>query len=272
MKILFLSICLDSMPFLPLIHAELRKLPPDIEWRWAVCEGVALAKHCTHWVANQSPRLSIDGTGEYLTALEGWEYRLDYFAKRQWNGKIEMVNHPLRLVDGNWGDEEFLLWQMDGDELWTAEQIVRCWRMFKEQPEKNSAFFWCRYFVGPDKVIITRDCFGNHPAYEWHRVWKIKPGMLFKTHEPPVIEGLKLNPFTHAETEAQGLVFDHFSYATRAQVAFKEKYYSGPNNPHAPSYAGLPERWDKFQAETVWPRSLKEMMPWVGNGCMVDKI
>lgn len=269
MKILVLTICLDSMPFIPMIYNELRRLPRDINWEWHVCEGVALPKHCTKWCAQQVPRLSVDGTGEYLTALEGFDERLSYYAKRQWDGKIEMVNHPLRMVTG---DEELLLWQMDSDEIFTAEQIVACWQMFKEQPKKNSAFFWCRYFVGPDKVIITRDCFGNHPAYEWQRVWKIKPGMLFKTHEPPVIEGLKLNPFTHAETEARGLVFDHWAWATRAQVELKSKYYAGANNPHAPSYAGLPERWDKFQAETVWPRSLKEMMPWAEHGCMVDKI
>lgn len=272
MRILFITIALDAMPFIPLIYGELRKLPPEIHWDWAVCEGVALPKHCTKWVSNQSPRLSIDGTGEYLTALEGFDDRLTYLAKRSWQGKIEMVNHPLRLVAGAWGDEEFLLWQMDADEVWSVDQIIRCWRMFREQPKKNSAFFWCRYFVGPDKVITTRNCFGNNAKYEWQRVWKVRPGMLFKTHEPPVIEGLKLNPFMHTETEARGLAFDHFSWSTRAQVEFKEKYYSGANNPNAKHYAGLTERWEKFQQETIWPRSLKEIFPWAEKNCLVDKI
>lgn len=272
MKILFLTIALDSMPFIPLIYSELRKLPKEIDWNWSVCEGVALARNCTRWCSNQVPRLSNDGTGQWLESVEGFDDRLNYFAKRSWNGKIEMVNHPLRLIPASWGDKEFLLWEMDSDEVWSADQIVRCWQMFKSNPRKNSAFFWCRYFVGPDKVIITRDCFGNHPAYEWQRVWKIRPGMLFRTHEPPVIDRLRLNPFTHAETEARGLVFQHFAYATRAQVEFKEKYYAGANNPNAKHYAGLTERWEKFQQETVWPRSLKEVMPWAQQECMVDKI
>lgn len=269
MKILFLTIALDAMPFLPMIYSELRRLPREIDWEWHVCEGAARPTHCTSWCADQAPRLSLDGTGEYLTALEGYDERLNYYAKRQWDGKIEMVNHPLRMVTG---DEEFLLWQMDSDEIWTAEQIVACWQMFKEQPEKNSAFFWCRYFVGPDKVITTRNCFGNYPSYEWQRVWKIKPGMLFKTHEPPVIEGLKINPFTHAETEERGLVFEHYSWVTRQQVEMKAKFYAGSNNPNSKHYKGLTERWERFQQETLWPRSLKEMMPWAEKDCLVEKI
>lgn len=260
------------MPFLPMIYSELRKLPKEIEWRWSVVEGVAMPTYCTRWCASQPARLSQDGTGEWLTSVEGFDDRLDYYAKRLWDGKIAMVNHPLRMIEGQCGDEEFLLWQMDSDEIWPAEKIVACWDMFKRHPEKNSAFFRCRYFVGPDKVITTRNCFGNYTSYEWQRVWKIKPGMLFKTHEPPVIDGLKLNPFTHAETEAKWLIFNHYAYATRAQVEFKEKYYAGANNPNAKHYKGLTERWERFQQETVWPRPLREIFPWVEQNCMVDKI
>lgn len=169
-------------------------------------------------------------------------------------------------------EESFLVWQMDSDELFSAAQIAECRRMFLRDESKNAAYFWCRYFVGEDKIITTRNCFGNHPEYEWLRVWRIKPGMLFKTHEPPVIDGLKLNPFTHAETEARGLVFDHHSFTTRAQVEFKSRFYAGANNPNARHYKGLVERWEKFQAQTEWPRQAIEVFPWVEPHCMVDRI
>lgn len=262
------------MPFLPLIYAELRKLPKEIEWEWWVMEGIAWPVHCTRWVKGVNGRLSNDGTTGYLKSLSRFDSRVRHHQRTIWEGKIEMVNLPLfNAVNRpqDWG-ATFLLWQIDSDEVWTAQQIIDCWMMFQAKPEKNAAFFWCRYFVGPDKVITTRNCFGNHPEYEWHRVWKITPGMLFKTHEPPVIDGLKLNPFTHAETEARGLVFDHFSYATRAQVEWKERYYAGPNNPTAAAYKGLTERWKKFQNEKEWPRSLKEVMPWAESHCMVNTI
>lgn len=258
------------MPFISLIYAELRKLPKEIDWEWWIIEGLALPKHCTRWVKEMPPCRSTDGTIEYLAKLADFDKRVKFQGSHGWSGKIEMVNWPLRAI-GNDGDP-FLLWQIDSDEIWTAEQIHCVHEMFRLHPHKNAAFFWCRYFVGPDKVITTRNCFGNQSDYEWLRVWRVKPGMLFRTHEPPVIEGLKLNPFTHSETEARGLVFQHYAYATRAQVAFKETFYAGPNNPHARHYRGLTERWEKFQQEKTWPRPLKQLFPWVENFCMVNLV
>lgn len=257
------------MPFLPLIYAELRKLPKEIEWEWAVMEGSAMPVHCTRWVKQINKRLSTDGTTDFLASVAEFDQRVKHYGKAGWEGKIEMVNWPLHAPHF---DEEFLLWQIDSDEWWRAEQIAECRRMFLRDESKNAAYFWCNYYVGPDKVITTRNCFGNQSSYEWLRVWRVKPGMLFRTHEPPVIDGLKLNPFTHAETEARGLVFDHYSFATRAQVAFKQEFYAGPNNPNAKYYKGLTERWEKFQAEEVWPRSLNQLFPWVEPNCMVDRV
>lgn len=274
MKILFFSIVLDGLPFLPLIWSELRKLPKEIEWNWVVVEGVAYPYHCTRWVATQTARLSNDGTTEFLRSVDEFDERVIHVTRLGgWKGKIEMVNYPLTVARGSgYYKDEFLLWQMDSDELFTAEQIHCVWDMFRTNPQKNAAYFWCRYFVGADKIITTRNCFGNNSSYEWLRVWKIKPGMLFKTHEPPVIEGLKLNPFTHAETEARGLVFDHYSWCTRSQVELKAKYYAGPLNPNAKHYVGLVERWEKFQNETTWPRPLREIFPWSEPFVTVNKI
>lgn len=272
MKILFFSIVLDGLPFLPLIYAELRKLPKEIEWEWWCVEGTAAPTHCTRWVKEIEPRLSRDGTTEFITSMREFDERITHTFCTRWKGKIEMVNTPLWNSDTTKGKDDFLLWQIDSDEIWTVEQIITVHAMFRLHPQKNAAFFWCRYFVGPDKVIITRNCFGNRSDYEWHRVWRIKPGMLFRTHEPPVIEGLKLNPFTHAETEVRGLVFDHFSFATRAQVAFKEAYYAGANNPNGKHYKGLTERWEAFQNQTTWPRPLRQVMPWVEKHVMVGKL
>lgn len=271
MRILFSTIVLDGNPFLPMIYSELRKLPKDIDWTWSIMEGTALPMHCTKWCAKQEPRLSQDGTTQYLWNLAKFDPRVQHISQPGWAGKVVMVNAPLVRLAYQ-ATDEVLLWQMDSDEVFTSQQIADCYYMFRRQPEKNAAYFWCRYFVGPDKVITTRNCFGNNSSYEWLRVWRIKPGMLFKTHEPPVIDGLKLNPFTHEETEARGLVFDHMAYCTRAQVEFKEAYYAGPNNPHAAAYKGLTERWEKFQQETEWPRSLHEMFPWAEENCLVDRV
>lgn len=179
-----------------------------------------------------------------------------------------MFNAACELIQ-----EPGLLWQVDADEIWTAEQITKMREMFRNDPSRNSARFYCRYFVGPDIAITSRNC-GNNTEYEWNRVWKVQPGVRFKTHEPPKLEGFEEKPFTHKETEAAGLVFDHFAYATEAQVAFKERYYGSENNQCGAAYKGATERWRKLQLSTKWPTTIgKDFMPWVKvNGVTVNKV
>src|SRR5436853_278048 len=83
----------------------------------------------------------------------------------------------------------------------------------------------------PELVVTTRETYGNHTSYEWIRAWRFFPGSLWQSHEPPrlhahtedggTIDLAQVRPFTHAETEAMGLVFQHFAYSTLAQAQFK---------------------------------------------------
>jgi hypothetical protein len=94
--------------------------------------------------------------------------------------------------------------------------------------------------------------------------------MHFTTHEPPMLverlaDGTKRNVasldiFRHAETEAAGLVFDHFAYATREQAQFKESYYG---------YAGAVAKWEALQRATL-PVRLRDYFDWVHDDAMVD--
>ncbi len=146
--------------------------------------------------------------------------------------------------------EECLLWQLDNDELWTAGQVAKMRQMFLAEPDRTAAFFWCHFFFGPDRVISTRNCYAQNPKMEWLRVWRFRPGMNWAAHEPPVLAARQpdgswkdqaaVKPFMHAETEAAGLVFQHFAYATREQVQFKESYYG---------YKGAVKQWELLQAE-----------------------
>ena len=83
-------------------------------------------------------------------------------------------------------------------------------------------------------VTSTRGGYANGPN-EWLRTWRFRPGMGWAAHEPPLLaqqephgqwrDVASINPFTKEETEAAGLVFQHFAYATLPQVRFKESYY-----------------------------------------------
>lgn len=268
----FVTIVKDGMPFIGLHYPMMRQLPFD--WRWFIVEGTAAPEACTSWCAPIQPGLSKDGTTEYLESLAKFDSRVVHLKGAYWHGKVAMFNAALEHLH-----EPSLLWQIDSDEIWRADQFINMERMFSTDSvqalthgKRNCARFFCRYFVGPDIVIETRNGYGNNSQYEWHRVWKVNPGVRFETHEPPCLENFEEKPFTQAETEKAGLVFDHYAYAAEEQVRFKEEYYGSSNNKLGNLYKGAVEKWKKLQQNNKWPVNLKDFMPWVGDGVKASRI
>lgn len=265
MKIVFLTICLDAMPWLTRHWPEFEKLPFD--WQWVISEGVAAPTACTKWCSPMLPRLSSDGTTQYLDSLAAYDSRVILHRKELWQGKLAMVNEPLRYMH-----EPCLLVQVDSDELWTAEQLVKLRQMFMDNPDKTCAYFNCDYRVGPNVRITSCNGYGNNNAYEWHRAWRWQRGMVFASHEPPVLANFNPKPFTHTETEAAGLVFRHEAYSTEKQVAFKETYYGSLNNPKGHLYRDAVSKWRALQLNVKWPVDLKQYLLWVGDSVVADQI
>ncbi len=270
----FFTIVLNGQPFIRHHIGQFKNLP--FRWHWHIVEGVADLNHDTAWSKQHGGRipadqhrngLSIDGTTGYLDELKR-EFPDNITihrppAGRFWDGKREMVNAPLAAVPN-----DSLLWQVDADELWTATQIIRARALFLAHPEKTAAFFWCHYFVGPDRVITSRDTYGNHPDFEWIRVWRFQAGDRWIAHEPPrlgrtvrgaVADVAQINPLKHRETEALGLVFQHFAYATEAQARFKKDYYG---------YANAVKAWRKLQKAAL-PCRLADHFDWVTDDATV---
>ncbi len=271
----FLTIVLNGEPFLRYHIDVFRRLP--FRWHWHVVEGLATLTHDTAWSVGRGGRIaadchrngrSIDGTTEYLDGLQAANPdRVSIYRKPDgvpWDGKTEMVNAPLASIH-----EECLLWQVDADELWTAEQVATARQLFLQAPEKTAAYYWCWYFVGERLLVSTRSCYSQNPRAEWLRTWRFRPGMRWSSHEPPrlVAPGAAVhlgavNPFRHAETEAAGLMFQHFAYVTREQLEFKERYYG---------YAGAVEGWSRLQRQTEFPQHLGQYFPWVKDHTEVDR-
>jgi glycosyltransferase involved in cell wall biosynthesis len=272
----FFTIVLDGEPYIR-YHLDVFK-SLNVPWHWHIVEGVADLSHDTSWSLATGGKVpteryrngrSSDGTSEYLdTIARENPSNVSLYRKplgERWDGKIEMVRAPLSSIN-----EGCLLWQIDSDELWTTEQIHTMHEMFTLAPQRYAAFFWCHYFVGPDQVIATRNCYAQNPEYEWLRVWRFQPGMQWVTHEPPTLAVQALdgtpynvatiNPFTHSETEAAGLVFQHWSYTTEAQLRFKEEYYG---------YRGATESWRKLQSTNQPYTLLRDYFPWVSDSTLV---
>lgn len=255
MKLILFTIVLDGMPWIPMHLPTFNRLRGD--WEWHIVEGVASPTHCTSWCKQIAPRLSTDGTSEYLDSIASHP-RVRIHRKPSWDGKIEMVNVPMGHVS-----EPSVVMQVDVDEVWQSDQIEVIRSLFDVKSARNAAMFRCRYFVGPNLILTGKNCYGNHESYEWIRAWKINPGQRFELHEPPKIHGAEFRPVRHQETIDLGLVFDHYAYATRRQVEFKERFYG---------YAGAVAAWDRLQANRNWPAKLRDFLPWVTDDAIVQPL
>jgi glycosyltransferase involved in cell wall biosynthesis len=271
----FFTIVLNGDPFIR-YHIEMFRTL-QIPWHWHIVEGVAELKHDTGWALENGGKipsslhkngLSIDGTSEYLDKLAAqYPENITIYRKPSgqfWDGKREMVNAPLSSIK-----TEALLIQLDNDELWTKKQIETLHKMFLENPSKTAALFWCWYFVGPELIVSSRNCYAQNPNYEWQRAWRYTPGSSWVAHEPPILQNnrgqdlARLNPFNHFETEKQGLVFQHFSYVTKEQLLFKEQYYG---------YKDALKKWELLQSNKSYPALLRDYFPWVKDSTIVEPI
>ena len=221
----FFTIVLNGEPFIR-YHLEVFKQLP-FQWHWHIIEGLAALKHDTAWSlkfgASEPTEVvkegrSVDGTAEYLDDIARENQgRVTIYRPpngRMWDGKLEMVSAPLANLKS-----ECLLWEVDSDELWTAAQIRKMRELFLADRTRTAAIFYCWYFVGPSLVIGRRM---RYPEIEWRRVWRYRPSMRWAAHEPPVlavedrdtkqwVDTALRKPFTPAEMEKEGLVFQHYA-------------------------------------------------------------
>lgn len=239
------TLALDAMPFLPLQLATLNAV--RTRWFWHVIEGVADNVACTRWCAKITPRLSLDGTTQFLRSLKNHP-RVRVLQRQVWHGKIDMLNTALAEIR-----EPCILLEIDADEMWQAWQIERLSECLNNSPA-DCARVKMRYFVGPNIVTITDPGYGNREG-EWLRAWKFRPGCRFGSHEPPILRGGQTKCIIRDDTAAQGIIPEHWAYVLQSQVEFKEEFYQ---------YKGATAQWLALQSHPgPWPVRLRDFLPWV---------
>ncbi len=251
MKLVAFTLVLDGMPWITK-HLDILKAT-NLDWHWIIVHGAAMNNGSTRWCQPQEPRLSVDGTTEYLESLGKFPERISIAHGKQWESKDEMVNWALSFID-----EPCVLMEIDSDEIWKPDQLEKIVKAFESKI--TAMQFRCRYFVGEDLITKGEHCYGDMD-YEWWRAWRYIPGMKFVSHEPPLLDGtLHGIPYFKDETTAWFGKFDHYAYATESQVVYKEKFYG---------YKGLLEGWLRLQEQRMFPVFLKDFFPHVKDNAMV---
>lgn len=213
---------LNGMPFIARQWEEISKIRGDFIWH--VIEGVSIpidAGGHRKMVQDDEHRgwRSVDGTSEFLDSITSPNVRVGRKAA-PWKGVIEMANFP-----GTFFTNGDVIHVMDVDEFWTARQLDFIPTVMLETGS-GKAWYWCKYYLGPDVIVRNRVPPGNDPKDAWIRTF-VYSGHPFLTYEPPNMPFAGLSA-KHSWTESQGLVFDHLSWVTEKQVARKCSIYSEP--------------------------------------------
>lgn len=259
------TLALDAEPWIEKHLHVFQQL--TVPWQWVIAHGAAMNGGSTKWCQPQNPRLSTDGTTEYLHGID--DERVTVLEKKSWPSKDAQCNAALEVITKSVSNSSGLavpsvLMQVDSDEMWSAKQIETIVRTFAERPQLSSMMFDCRYYVGENLITQGENCFGSREN-EWLRAWRYEPGRRFISHEPPVLEGD--DPERRmSKRETREIVgrFEHFAYVTEAQVAFKEKFYG---------YKGAVRQSQALQAYEKFPVELSRFFPFVsGSEPVVVKI
>jgi hypothetical protein len=260
----FLTCVVNGMPFIQHHLGVFEKL--HIPWRWHIYEGISHTPFTANTIRPDMHKngLSIDGTTEYLELINHHPNVIIHRVNGDWD-TLYLTERFQRMIKSITGPT--LAWQLDVDEYWTVDQIHRMNHMFENQPQKQAAWFYCRFFVGPQICLTGINCAGNNCSYEWKRVWRHAPGMQYAKHDPPVVIGdgedvFSKNYFSHNECLENGLIFNHYAYVLEKQVLFKQKRYAFQN-------AVLD--WRRLQANLTFPIPLIEFINWLGFNAMVDR-
>lgn len=254
MRLVIFTIVLDGMPYIKWHLPIFEKLKCD--WEWIVIEGAAQNNGSTKWCCPQPERLSNDGTSDYLESLAEKKL-INWIHRERWESKDAMINRGLESIENR-----CVLMQIDADEIHTPENIDKIVQLFTNDPQLGAIRMPCRFFVGSRLVCQGQDCWSNK-SREWKRAWRFEPGMRFWSHEPPNIQPLEGRIMESTEARFQGLIFDHYAYALKKQVEYKEKFYG---------YHGLTNQWKALQAHDHFPEPLQRFFPFVDDKVMVDRL
>lgn len=260
----FFTIVLNGMPFVKYHIDMMKKLPYD--WHWHIVEGVANLKYCTQWSVANGGRidetshrngLSNDGTTEYIDELaRDYPDKVSLYRKKKgelWDGKVEMVNAPIESLPSH-----CLLWEIDVDEFWSVENIIKLYEMFQNNPTRMGAIVPSHFFVGPNKFVSSQNTWATQP-HDSFRVARFVKGMHWKKHEPPTLVDKNGKDWgrkyliTRKETLSAGVFFQHFAYVIPEQLKFKESYYG---------YKNALECWKNLQLSKDNPLDPTKFLSW----------
>ncbi len=226
-------------------HNDYANYIPKIFDYWIIVEGSVDNKGSTSWCKKMPDNYhnngkSIDGTIEFLKELK---LKYNNIIIIESDGMLEskdiMVNRAIEEIKKI--TNTCYLWQIDIDEQWTKEQIVKSEKELREKNGKTGEFNVIQ-FVGENLIVTGKDWAG----IPFIRLWDWN-GENFISHEPPILDNYNINKVLLSEE------MKHYSFYFEEDVKFKDKWYDD----HDGSY----NRWLMLKKEVNFPIHITYLFP-----------
>ena len=212
---------------------------------WVIVEGASQNKGSTSWCKEMPSKYhkngrSIDGTVEYIKDLQKKYHNVVLVhSNGMWESKDIMVNRAIEEVQKI--TSSCMLWQIDIDEQWAFDQILKSEKELKDSNCKTGKFEVFQ-FVGHNLVIDGKDWSGEPFIRLWN--WS---GEKFNKHEPPTLDTLDKSIKLLSER------MRHYAFYFEQDVKFKDEWYT--------DHEGLYENWLKLKHEKILPQHITYLFP-----------
>jgi len=152
---------------------------------------------------------SKDGTVEKILNFPDPERKIILIQKPSaWKDKAEMKNMLIKLATGN------ILWQVDVDEMYLAEDIKRIRKIFKDNPNIDIVSFQAYHFWKDTSHIVIGDKWDRYEP----RVWRRKGDLEYKYHNYPHRDGKPYTSENFAEYKINKRIRFHYGYVRNKKV------------------------------------------------------
>ena len=168
---------------------------------------------------------SMDNTNFILDNYNDYDNKLTII-HGQFEEKTEECNSYINHIRE---DIEYL-WQIDADEIYTIENILKIKKMLYEEEPTSVGVRSCTFYGGFNNYLTGFEQQNDN----FLRIFKFMKGAYWKTHRPPTIEypiDLEKKHISSDELfDKWGIQMHHYSYVFPTQVKYKIDYYANSLN------------------------------------------
>jgi len=182
---------------------------------------ILIAEGPVKYWQEQGRTTSTDNTNFILNNFPDPEKKIK-IVHGQFSEKDQQCNAYMKFLN----EDIDYLWNLDSDEVYKSEDIEQMINILDKEKYTSVDIRSCSFYGGFDNYIGGFE----QQAGNFHRIFRVYPGVKWVTHRPPTIDYRKGDvPIRHLDGDTlftkYGVQMYHYSYVFPEQVRKKIEYY-----------------------------------------------